>query len=172
MANFLDLISSEAPIVSFIRGLINTPASARAILSQARSAGHSIGNATGLQVINYLRSEVQSPLSYVQNLANDKLPNLNNIGKSLTKQLRNFAYVVELNGVDALTGEGTTRHVTVSTNKLLTKQEAIDFAVNIVEDQPQGYNIVEFDSDVVNINQNAAGLIQPFNSSDDSGIPF
>jgi len=171
MADIIDLIASDSPVIQFIKAIVGTPASARSILSQARAAGHSIANSTGLQVINYLRANPLTPLQYIQSLANDKLPNLQNIKPSLTNMLSNFYYEVLFTGTDATTGEPSKQYIGIRSNSLLTKQQAIDFAVNIMEDNPAGYSIIEYEPEVTDIKSNKDGITNPFNDQEGE-IPF
>jgi hypothetical protein len=132
-ANFLDLITANGEAVMFIRSLIETSQSANSILTSLRANGLKIANSTGNQIINYLRS--QPSQAYVQTLPEDQLPNLQRVPSSLTQTLRNYSYTYRFEGVSRLTGETLKRYVTISSNDLLTKQQAQAQAIDVISNE-------------------------------------
>jgi hypothetical protein len=159
MADFLDLIKGEGLAVQFIKSLVSTPASAASILTQLRSAGLGIRTQTGYQVINYLRSNVLPSQTYLQNLANNVLPNVGKLSQSVTTQLRNYSYKVTIKGISALSGEPVQQFVTISTNSLLTKQEAMSAVENMVSNAEYYDGIDSPEIEVTDIGVNSAGLV-------------
>lgn len=129
-ANFLDLISGNGEAVMFIKSLIETSRSANSILSELRVNGLSIATNTGYQIINYLRA--QPTQAYTQQLSDEALPNIQRIPTSLTQTIRNYAYTYRFEGTSRLTGEKMTRYITISSNDLLTKQQAQAHAIDLV----------------------------------------
>lgn len=158
MANFLDLIKGEGPAVELIKSLVDTVSSGAEILRQVRESGLGISNSTGYQVINYLRDTYLPSTSALKNLANDTLPTINSIPKSVTELLRNFSYKVAVTGSDINTGETRKQYIQISSNQLLTKQQALDAASNIVEQSSKSGGITFDEADVESIQQNNAGL--------------
>lgn len=132
MANFLDLIKGEGPAVTFIKSLVNTDRSAASILSALRDNGLGIRTQTGYQVINYLRDTFLPSQEYIKSTPADQILNIARIPKSVTKLLRNFSYQLSFTGISRLTGETLTNYLTVSSNQLLTKQQAIDAAYGML----------------------------------------
>lgn len=161
MANFLDLIKGEGLAVTFIRSLVNTTASAGSILRELSNAGIGIRRQTGLQVISYLRNTVAPATDYIKFVNLNSYPTISRLPQSLTKQLRNFAYNTVLTGINTLTGELSTRNITVSSNQLLTKQQALDTAAAMAESENQSGGLEGASGSVVSIFQNSAGLVAP-----------
>ncbi|MDR5730668.1 MAG: hypothetical protein RB191_24930 [Terriglobia bacterium] len=161
MANFLDIIKGEGLAVQLIRSLIDQDIPGSLILKQVRDAGLGIRTQTGYQVINYLRDVVTPSRAYISYLGLNNLPNVNRLPQSLTKQLRNFAYNVQLRGFNNIDGQLTTKNVTISSNLLLTKQEAIDAAVNMAAGDSKSGGVTGSSGKVVSVFQNSAGLVMP-----------
>lgn len=158
MANFLDIIKGEGPAIAFIRSAIETAKSATEILEDLSKSGIGIRRQTGLQVIKYLRDEVVPVRKYIDNLGLSKLPTIDRLPKSITTQLRNFAYHTVMEGFSTLTGEKTTRNITVSSNQLLTKEQALDYAVSIAESENQSGGLDGATGRVTDVFQNSGGL--------------
>lgn len=159
MANFLDLIKGEGLAVQFIKSVINTDRSASSILQELSDNGIGIRRQTGLQVINYLRNTALPASNYIDNLTLNSLPSIQRLAKSTTKQLRNFAYKVQLTGFDKFSNQLTKRNVTVSTNQLLTKQQALDIATALGESESQSGGITGSSGQVIEVTQNSDGLV-------------
>lgn len=159
MASIQDLIDANGEVVMFIKSLINTPASAASILNSLRAGGLGIRTQTGYQLINYLRETLVPASSYIQTLGADKLPNVNKLATSVTNQLRNFAYVVKFTGKNTITGETTDNYITVSTNALLSKQQAIDTATAYAEGSGQSGNFEVDTAEVATVTVNRAGIV-------------
>lgn len=129
MANFLDIIKGEGPAIAFIRSLVETESTASEILSKLSEEGLGIRRATGLQVINYLRGTVQPTRKYISSLTLNALPNVLRLPKNPLNQKKLLNYNVLLRGFSTLTGQLEEKRLTIASNTVLTKQQALDVAV-------------------------------------------
>lgn len=159
MANFLDILKGEGPAIQIIRSLVNTPASATSIINTVRQSGYGIRTQTGFNVIAHLREVVAPATDYIKHVNLNAFPTIQRLPLSITKQLRNFAYNVEVTGVNKNTGEIQTKNVTISSNQLLTKQMAVDAAVSIADGSNRSYGVSGGSGQVVSVFQNSAGLV-------------
>ena len=113
------------------------------------------------QVYGYLQNAVLPAKQYVKQLQLNNLPNIARIPLSLTPQIRNFAYTVLVQGISASTGEIIERQITISTNQLLTKQQAIDLADELSQGETKSGGLESGAGEVTSISQNSAGLVMP-----------
>lgn len=86
------------------------------------------------------------------------LPNIASIPSALTKTLRNFSYLVQIEGESQFGGQVEQRYISISTNSLLTKDQAIDAALSISGSDTKSGGINGNSGEVHAISQNAAGL--------------
>lgn len=66
-----------------------------------------------------------------------------NLPPALTSTLRDYSFVVRLEGVNPFTGQPHIRRVTVSTDRFLTRGEIEDIAVQFARNDVLGYEQVE-----------------------------
>lgn len=161
MANILDLIKGEGLAVMFIKGLAETALSSTEILSQLRANGLGIRTQTGYNVINYFRNTVQPAGQYTKYLNLNSYPTIARLPLSATSQLRNFSYWIKLTGFDKNSGELSSSNIRVSSNNLLTKQQALDIAVAQAAGGGSGNSLDGASGQVTDIYQNSSGLVSP-----------
>lgn len=161
MANFLELIHGEGAAVQIIKSLIETDLPGSKIIEHVRAHGYGIRTQTAYEVIKHLREVVKPAEEYIKHLGLNNLPNIARLPLSVTKQLRNFAYRVELQGFSKATGELDRQSITVSSNQILTKQQAIDAAVSMAENSGASYGVTGASGSVAGVYQNSAGLVEP-----------
>lgn len=161
MANILSLLPGEWTAFSFISSLAKEDISSSEILARVAANGLTIRQNTGLNIINYLRNNTIPATKYLNSLNMNVLPSIARIPQSITTQLRNFAYTVSINGVSQFTGEQLEKFITVSTNSLLSKQQALDTALTMASNATQSGGLIPDSGSVVSIQQNSAGLIAP-----------
>lgn len=65
----------------------------------------------------------------------DRLPSRDEFSEAVTRQRREFAWRIRLGYVDPRSGESTVRYLTISTDELLSPQEAIDEALDELADE-------------------------------------
>lgn len=155
-------VLAGGPIVSFIReASAITNLTPTAILRQLRASGLSIGTQAFYQVARYIRSEMRTGQAYVKNLEDDTLPDPSRLPRTATDRATNYVYTIQFTGKSFETGELDTQYVTLVSNRLLTKNQAISTVYDVY--QPlQGVSTESISWDigtVTNIQQNRAGLI-------------
>lgn len=165
MANILDLIKGEFSAIQYIESLASTDLSPSEILSTLSNSGIQIRRAAGLTTINYFRGTVIPSSKYVQALNLNSYPTIVRLPLSATKLLRNFSYRVKLTGFLKTTGELVDNFINISTHSLLTKQQAIDAAVEIAGASDSKYSVTGASGKVTDIFQNSGGLISPGTTS-------
>lgn len=159
MPNILDILKSENPAVQLIQSLVTSTLPASTILQQVRDNGLGIRTQTAYQVINYLRDVTIPSRSYISSVNLNAYPTISRLPLSLTKQLRNFAYEVKLTGFSNLSGQLQDKYITISTNQLLTKQQAIDAATGLAATTTQSGSLNGASGQVTGVTQNIAGLV-------------
>lgn len=158
--SLLDFIKGEGAAVSFIRSAVEAGKAASETLEALRNAGLGIRTQTFYQVVNYFKGPVETARNYVSYLGLQNLPNIARLPKTLTNIAKNFTYELKVEVISSETGEKTTRTINVSSNTLLSKQEAIDTIAGIIEENPNNRYSFEFSgAQVTNIFQNAGGLV-------------
>ncbi len=129
MAFLFDFLVTKGALKSlpYIRHFVDLQEklSANEILRRVNAAGMAVRRKTGLEIIRRLQAqELVKP--YIKSVNLNKLFNPHRLARTMSDTPRNFTYVINLTGTHPDTGEHVTSHFTVSSNDMLTKQEAID----------------------------------------------
>lgn len=154
-----DLGKLSSIVLGAIERGVKAGQSGESILTGLKEIGEGIRRADFYAAVNAVKGLETTSRPYISSLTMNAYPNISRIPKSLTKMLANFSYKVELTGFDKATGELKTTYVNVITQRVLTKQQAIDQAVNYTETNSERYPIEGASGKVVDVFQNAAGLI-------------
>ena len=129
-------------------------------LNALRAGGLGIAEANARTIYDYLSGPLYESNKYISNLGLESLPTIGKLAPSITPTLRNFSYTVKFNGTTTATNERAEQYITVSTNTLLTKQEAIDTAAAYMSNADI-YGLDELDEgEVVDVLQNSEGLLE------------
>jgi len=155
-----DLLPGEGLLVGLTKQLSKDPSlSGRSILRSLRLRGLGIRTATFYQLLSYFRNEQTTGASYVADLGLSEQPIAERLARSLTNTLRNYTYQIEVFGRDEETGQPSIRNLTISTNRLLSKQQAIQAAGKMwVLDPNENYQGQTFEgATVVSILRNSGG---------------
>lgn len=137
----LDTLSRSARTAyPFIQRGVREGLSANSIQASLQAAGIGIRRQALLDVIR-AESGAQLASSALRFAKPETFPNPARLGEALTKIRRQFSFTVEVRGTLGSTGEGFIQHVTVSTDRLLTRQAIEDAAQAMVEDEQERYGI-------------------------------
>ena len=160
MAALVDLLLAgvERAATPFIEALSASELSGNEILSTLKDYGIGIRRTNGLELIRQFRN-INSVKPYIDGLRLDRLPNPERLAESATNILRNYSYKVSLDGTHAVTGEKVTQYVTVSTNRLLNKQAAVDIATSMALEDPSLYPIDITHARITNVTKNPMGIL-------------
>jgi hypothetical protein len=159
MANILDLLPGEGAVLSFIREAVEKGKAATETLAALRDSGLGVRTQTFYQAFNYLSGPVQTARKYIDSIGLNALPTINRLPPSLTTQLRNFSYHTVLEGFTAFSAQPVTRHIWVSSNSPLTKQQALDIAGEMATQDTQSGGLESASGRVTDIYQNSGGLV-------------
>lgn len=108
----------------FIGPMVNSGLSANGIIRLLRATGHHVRDSQAKVVIRVARSN-KPRRAYVKNVRLDATLDYNRFENPLTVQRRALRYVVDVEGTSLVTGKKMHQFVTVSTNTLLTKRQAM-----------------------------------------------
>lgn len=158
MPDVLGILKGSGSALQFLTSLLKSGIPGADVLSRVQAAGYNLTTSTANLAINYLTRAVFPAAQQLAALPDDTLPNLASIPITLTKTLRNFSYLVKLTGQSQFSGQLEDRYVSVSTNSLLTKEQAVDAAISISQEASKSGGINGADGEVQSIGQNAAGL--------------
>lgn len=135
---------SASRLSSLAQGLIpkpEAPLSANEIIRQVRAAGFKVRRQAALKVIGQLKQQVTFR-AYVQQLGPNALPVNRYLSMSTYARPTRYQYFVQLDGVDANTGETRTQFVTVVSDRRMSKSEA-EFNAVFMAEQSQNYDYTE-----------------------------
>lgn len=159
MAGLFDFLYGEGQALAFISKGVALGQSLEEVSTELAKGGLLITAPKVEQVYNYLNNVVLPSQQYVKQLQLNAQPNLIRLPLSLTPTLRNFSYHLQLDGVDIHTGVQVTKYMTISTNTLLSKQQAIDIGGELATDDTESGGLVAANISVIHISQNSAGLV-------------
>lgn len=160
-SNPLDLLPGEGQAIGFVRSAIAKGISIGELRSKLAEQSINIREEALSRVYEYFSGPVNVATKYVQSVNLNARLNVSRLPVSATPLLRNFAYEVKISGIDVNTQEATSTFITVSTNKALSKQEAVDQATAMVEGNSEKYGIEGATGQVTTIFQNVEGIVTP-----------
>lgn len=135
---------ARAAYGGIIRG-VREGLSARAIGSALRAGGMSFSNNFLFSAVREVRN-LSNAGALVAALGDNERPNPSRLPFALTETRRKYSFLVEVEGTNAQTGALTRQHVTVSTDRLLTRSEMEDAAIEAVESNPDRYGLEEVEA--------------------------
>lgn len=126
--------------LSGIRGGVAQGVAPRVIQKVLEKAGIPVPQPTLTKVITAERRRREAG-ARLRNLGRNRRPNPTRLPLSLTPIARAYAFLVELKGVSASTGEAVTKWMTVSTDELLTRGEIEAGAQEMFDADAEAYDI-------------------------------
>lgn len=146
------LSSAEHVFAAFVEPFIEDGVSSNEMIRQAQAAGLSIRRTNALDLIRQIK-DITSTKDYVSSLNYNDLPNPNRLAKSVFSLSKQYSYTVQVNGYNNITSELDSQHISVTSDKLISKQDAIDTAMNYIDSQPDVYGLSPTGATVTNIRQ-------------------
>jgi len=151
---FIDSLPKPARAAfSFLRPLAVSGMSVSAAHRHLTSAGIAIGRGSVSKAFSAILGDTQG-LSYIAHVRSDYLPDPMRLPTSKTNTLRRYSYQILMTGTHSQTGEVIHEHITVSSNKLISKSDALAIAEEMVLSSPSSYAIDAIDSTVTAIYRN------------------
>lgn len=136
--------SARAAYGGIIRG-VREGLSARAIGSSLRAGGMSFSNDFLFSAVREVR-KLSNAGSLVAALGDNQRPDPAKLPFALTETRRRYSFLVEVEGTNSQTGAVTRQHVTVSTDRLLTRGEMEAAAIDAVESAPDRYGLEDVEA--------------------------
>ena len=156
---FIDILSVDArTALPYIESLTAQGIGANEVLRQVTAAGFKIQRSLGLQAVRMAKG-IELSRDYLSSLKLNVQPNPARFPTALTEIRRNYSYSVRITGFDTYTGQTGSRYVTVSTNSVLTKQQALDMAEGILLADPTTYPITDYTLAVHTVKSNPVEII-------------
>lgn len=127
---FLSLLSKTArAAIPAFRAVVaaNPGATSQFLIDKLAEAGISIRRQDALSILRTLQDAVQRQDPF-RSTPNDVVPSLDTFGRALTPTSQNFSYLVQIRGRHPETGEKIVRHVTVTSNDILSKTQVLGVA--------------------------------------------
>lgn len=125
--------------VPFLDSLAEKGLPANEMLRQASALGYKIQRTAGLAYIRQAK-KIISTRPYVSSLKKSSLPNPDRIPFAKYQTRRAYSYNVPYSTVDNETGEIKYTAVTVSTDNIISKQQAQDIASQFISKYENKYN--------------------------------
>jgi len=156
-----DFLFGEGQAIGYIKKGLEQALRPAEIIESLSTAGLTIRPDLANRVIEYLGTTILPDIQYIKQLQQFAQPNLTRIPLALTKTLRNFTYEVSVQGIEKATREISTRTINISTNTILTKQQAVDIATELSTGETKSGGLESGAGKVTAIYQNPAGLVLP-----------
>jgi len=139
---FLEGLSASAKEAAmFVKSAADKGLSERAVMSALKESPYNIKPATAHDVYLATRGIV-SNRRVVQALSNNKLPTENSLSRPVFNQSRNYSYLVRVRGRNPYTGDKEEKYQSISSDTLLTKNEAINYAIYNTQRSQEGSGLI------------------------------
>lgn len=171
MAMLFDLGKIPEAVVAAIKSGISAGETGASILKTLQDSGAGLRSQTFYSAFNYIQGQLLGPERYVQSLKPSSKPIIGLLPKSLTSQLRNLSYRVSFNQSMTNDKGQPTEFITISTNELLTPQEAIDAAMPFAQKYSDNLDPEGLEGTVTQITLNN-GTLYESNSFDAATVAF
>lgn len=144
--SWLDSFSPAARLAfpGIVRG-VREGLSARAIGRSLRAGGLSFSDRFLFEATRRQR-DVWTQGQSVASLGDFQRPDPRLLPEALTATRRRYSFLVEVQGDSLLTGQRVTQHVTISTDRLLTRLEMEEAALEAVEGAPTRYGLEDVEA--------------------------
>lgn len=110
-------------------------ASARSILTAARSLGLSFTDAPAFNIVSQLKANL-SIRDKFRTTDFTSLPSIDSLERAVSPLSKNYSFLVSITGFNGVTGARERRHVTVVSDTLLTPEQVLETALAIPSGQP------------------------------------
>lgn len=153
MPGILELLGFNEEVrntAQFIESMVQGGVGSTEIYNTLVQAGLGKRKQTVLQTIRQVRN-IQSKRSYVNSLGLDYLPNPERFARAIFPQSKKYAYIVRLEGVNEDTEKPDNQYISIVSDKVITKREAIQTALHYIENPGAQYNFTPKNAVVENI---------------------
>lgn len=158
MAKPVDILPGEGWIIAFVKEAVAKGIGLEELQSTLAAAEKTVRLEAVTSAYNYLNTVVRPDLEYIKFLQQFAQPNLLRVPVNPVGQTRNFAYIIERQGINRLSGEIDTQMVQFEFNTLISKQEALDRSAEIQIPGAESDTLESYAATVTGIFQNPSGL--------------
>jgi hypothetical protein len=155
-----DFLKGEGQAIVYIKSAIQHEIPVETLIETLQMKGLKIRESLTRQVYDYLGTTIRSDTQYIKFLQLNALPNVARIPVALTQTLRNYSYQGVAQGFLRGTNIIVSKPLSISTNVLLTKQEAADLIAEIATGPGADYDLESAVVDITGIFQNPMGLVE------------
>ncbi len=119
--------------IPFFRAAVEAApgATSEDIIGAVRELGASVRRTDALAIIRQLKGNLLQRPAFTSVPLN-LLPSARSLGRALTRTSQNYSFIVRITGIHPETDERIRRNVTVTSNKILSKQQVLDIAEGFV----------------------------------------
>lgn len=153
-----DLLKGEGAAIPFIVRGVGEGMSSEDILNDLDQGGIFIRPEIAGKMIDYLQGAVLTGDAYTKQLQMNSLPNVLRLPLTLTDRVKNFFYFTQVEGFNRSTGALEKRDITIASDTLLTKQQALDKASEYAMGVEDSGGLTGAAGKVLSIKQNSAGI--------------
>jgi hypothetical protein len=150
VTDLLEFFGEEKSTVAYIQKGLELGLSANKIQEALGIAGLGIRRTKLLDIVRQITG-IQSTRSYVKSLGNNYLPDPTRLKAAVLPISKNYSYLVEIRGIDNTTDEESIQHISIVTDSLISKQEAINTAYYYLDSQPDIYSLTPKSASVTSI---------------------
>lgn len=137
----IDLLSGAARLaLPFVSQGVAAGLKSADIISALSSAGLTFRRTDMLSLIRTVAG-TPAQRSYTSSLRGGFLPNPARFQEAATFTQGRYSYLVRLTGTHPLTGETTSRYISITSNSVITKNDAVQSAMEATMESPTLYSI-------------------------------
>ena len=114
--------------------------SANRIGEALRLGGLGINRGVLLELVRAAKG-IEAAAVQLRNIRLDRRPDPSRLPEAAHSILRNYSFRVQVTGTDTATGQPIRRHITISTDTVLTRGQLEDLAAEIVESGNERYGV-------------------------------
>jgi hypothetical protein len=128
------LTGAAARALPFIEHAVSQGISATTLQTSLSASGIGVRRQDLLDAFRSVKG-AESSAQALASLRSDFRPNPERLAYAVTKQLREYSFRVKVTGFNLSTGKDETRHFSISTNELLSRNEIEDVALGYSTDE-------------------------------------
>ena len=142
MASLFDMLGFNEDVrnsFQYIESMVGEGIGAQEIYETLQSAGLGRRKQTVLNAIRAARN-ITLTRPYISSVGLDDMPNASRFAKAVFPQSKKYSYRVKISGIDDLNEEPDEQYISVVTDKVITKREAINTAYFYIEERGAIYS--------------------------------
>jgi hypothetical protein len=141
MPDFFELLGFDEDVrhtFQYIQSMVDEGIGAQEVYETLVKSGYGKRKQTVLNAYRAARN-ISLTKPYISSVGNDNLPNPARFGKSIFPQSKKYSYRVRIRGIDELNEEEGEQFINIATDKVITKQQAINTAYFYIDERGEKY---------------------------------